>query len=106
MPSNWSKGFTKNTHPSVFKISETMRRKKIDNFSVWRERAKSLGIIPSNYPDFKKDGDLAECALAGLGAGLATTTAGAIENIGNALFGDAAGDLVMLLRMKNSSISC
>ena len=60
MPSNWSKGFTKNTHPSVFKISETMRRKKIDNFSVWRERAKSLGIIPSNYPDFKKDGDLAE----------------------------------------------
>jgi len=32
---------------------------------------------------------------SGLGAGIATTTAGAIENIGNALFGDAAGDLVM-----------
>lgn len=34
-------------------------------------------------------------ALGGLGVGLATTTAGAIENSGNALFGDASGDLVM-----------
>ncbi len=34
-------------------------------------------------------------ALGGLGVGVATTTAGAIENSGNALFGDAAGDLVM-----------
>ncbi len=34
-------------------------------------------------------------ALGGLGVGLATTTAGAIENSGNVLFGDASGDLVM-----------
>lgn len=60
MPSNWSKGFTKNTHPSILKISETMKRKKIDNFSAWRKKAKSLGIMPSNYPKFKQDGDLAE----------------------------------------------
>ena len=31
----------------------------------------------------------------GLGVGIATTSAGTIENIGNVLFGDAAGDLVM-----------
>lgn len=34
-------------------------------------------------------------ALGGLGVGRATTTAGAIENSGNVLFGDASGDLVM-----------
>ena len=34
-------------------------------------------------------------ALGGLGVGVATTTAGAIENSGNVLFGDASGDLVM-----------
>lgn len=37
-----------------------MRRKRIDNFSAWRERAKSLGIIPHSYPKFKRDGNLAE----------------------------------------------
>lgn len=60
MPSNWAKGFTKDTHPSVLKISETMRRKKIDNFAAWRERARASGIIPSHYPIFIKDGDFAE----------------------------------------------
>jgi len=34
----WNKGFTKNTHTSVLKISETMRIKKIDNFYEWRKR--------------------------------------------------------------------
>lgn len=37
-----------------------MRRKRIDNFSAWRERAKSRGIMPSSYLNFKRDGDLAE----------------------------------------------
>ena len=60
MPSNWAKGFTKYSHPSVLKISETMKRKKIDNFAKWRIHAKNQGVIPSNYPQFKKDGDLAE----------------------------------------------
>lgn len=35
-------------------------------------------------------------ALGGLGIGVATGTAGVIENSGNALFGDAAGDIVAL----------
>ncbi len=34
----WNKGFNKNTHPSVLKISETMRVKKIDNFYEWRKK--------------------------------------------------------------------
>lgn len=60
MPSNWSKGFTKHTHPSILKISETMKRKKLDNFATWREAARLRGLIPSSYPDFKRDGDLSE----------------------------------------------
>ncbi len=60
MPSNWAKGFTKDTHPSVLKISETMKRKKLDNFASWRKAARLRGLIPLNYPDFKCDGDLAE----------------------------------------------
>ncbi|MDP3710304.1 MAG: hypothetical protein Q8R29_01105 [bacterium] len=35
-------------------------------------------------------------AAGGLGVGQATTTAGVIENTGNVLFGDAAGDIVRL----------
>ncbi|OGN31836.1 MAG: hypothetical protein A3J01_00765 [Candidatus Yanofskybacteria bacterium RIFCSPLOWO2_02_FULL_45_18] len=69
MPSVWSNGFTKDTHPSVRKMSETMRRKKIDNFSTWRERAKSLGITPSSYPKFKRDGNLAELMGVAYGDG-------------------------------------
>lgn len=60
MPSNWSKGFTKHNHPSVLKISETMKRKKLDNFAVWRKAAKLQGLMPLSYPAFKRDGDLAE----------------------------------------------
>lgn len=45
--------------------------------------ATTLSIVGSTY------------TTLGLGAGRATTTAGAIENSGNALFGDAAGDRVM-----------
>ena len=60
MPSNWTKGFTKDTHPSVLKISKTMRRKKLDNFAAWRKAARLRGLIPLSYPNFKRDGDLAE----------------------------------------------
>ena len=34
----WNKGLNKNTHPSILKISETMRTKKIDNFFDWRKK--------------------------------------------------------------------
>ena len=69
MPSNWSKGLTKYTSPSVLKISETMKRKKIDNFKEWRERMKEEGRIKSVYPGFNKNGDLAELIGLILGDG-------------------------------------
>lgn len=56
----WSRGFTKDTHPSVLKISETMRAKRIDNFSQWREKMKKCGKIKSVYGSFSKNCDLAE----------------------------------------------
>lgn len=69
MPSNWNKGFTKETHPSVRKISRTMRRKRIDNFFQWREQMKALGVVKSHYPALKRNGDLAELIGVVLGDG-------------------------------------
>ncbi len=69
MPSNWSKGLKKETNASVRKISETMKRRKLDNFSIWRERMKKEGKIKSVYPTLKKDGDLAELIGVVLGDG-------------------------------------
>jgi len=66
---SWNKGFTKDTHPSVLKISETFKRKKIDNFKKWRDEMKKLGKIRSSYPAFKKNGDLAELIGVVLGDG-------------------------------------
>src|SRR3989344_3253504 len=69
MPSNWSKGFTKETHASVMKRSKTMRLRKIDNFAIWRNRMKKLGKIRSHYPIFEEDGNLAELIGVTLGDG-------------------------------------
>ena len=69
MPSNWNKGLTKDTNPSVRKISDTMKRKKLDNFKVWRERMKAEGKIKSVYMPFRKNGDLAELIGVILGDG-------------------------------------
>jgi hypothetical protein len=66
---SWNKGFTKETHPSVLKISKTMRRKKIDNFRRWREKMKTLGKIPRNYPTFPPSQFLAEYIGVVLGDG-------------------------------------
>jgi len=55
----WSRGQTKYTNSSVAKIAETFKRRKIDNFAVWRLNARKLGIIPQGYPSLKRDGDLA-----------------------------------------------
>jgi hypothetical protein len=62
MPS-WSKGFTKETHPSVRKISDTMKTRKIDNFKNWR---KSHRVRYANIP---RNGDLAEYIGVVLGDG-------------------------------------
>lgn len=66
-PPSWSKGKTKYTDPSVKKISDTFKKKKIDNFSEWRHKARELGIIPKEYSPFKKDENLA--CLIGLALG-------------------------------------
>jgi intein/homing endonuclease len=42
---------------------------KRDNFAVWRERARKAGIIKSHYPEFCKNGDLAELIGVVLGDG-------------------------------------
>ena len=69
MPSNWSKGLTKETSPSLLKTSQTMKARGLDNFAKWREEMKKLGKIKSDYPELKKDGDLAELIGVVLGDG-------------------------------------
>jgi hypothetical protein len=69
MHKSWSKGLTKENNPSVKKISETMRLRKIDNFAIWREKMRKEGKIKSTYPAFEKDGDLAELIGVTLGDG-------------------------------------
>lgn len=68
-PASWNKGFTKENHPGVAKISETLRRKKINNFANWQKQQKRLGRIKSFYPALKKSGDLAELIGVILGDG-------------------------------------
>lgn len=58
-PPPWCKGKTKETDASVRKISETFKRRRINNFAIWREKAREIGIIPKGYPPFKKDNTLA-----------------------------------------------
>lgn len=65
----WNKGFTKDTHPALRKTSETMRRKRIDNFKKWRDGMKSRGLIKSSYPALARTGDLAELIGIVLGDG-------------------------------------
>jgi len=69
MKKGWSKGFTKDTHLSVRKISETMRKKRIDNFAEWRRRMKKLGKIKSDYRPFVRNNDLAELIGVAFGDG-------------------------------------
>lgn len=66
---SWNKGFTKKNNPSVLKISQTMQKKKIDNFINWRDKMKSLGKIKSKYPLFSKNEELAELIGLILGDG-------------------------------------
>ncbi len=69
MGKSWNKGLTKATSSSLRKTSETMRRKKLDNFAWWRAKAKASGLIKRDFPAFKKDGDLAELLGVMLGDG-------------------------------------
>ncbi len=69
MRTSWNKGLTKETNKSIKQISLTMKRRKINNFSKWRERMIKSGKIKSIYKDLKKDGDLAELIGVILGDG-------------------------------------
>ncbi len=69
MTSNWSKGFTKETHPSIRKRAATMKALHINNFQDWMDRMKKEGRIKSIYPEFEKNGDLAELMGVVLGDG-------------------------------------
>ncbi|HRH32784.1 MAG TPA: LAGLIDADG family homing endonuclease [bacterium] len=69
MPHNWNKGFTKENHPSVRKISDTMKQKHQDNFALWRVSMKKKGFIKSHYQVLIKNGDLAELIGVTLGDG-------------------------------------
>lgn len=69
MRKSWSKGYTKTTHPSVKKISDTMKQKGLDNFKAWREQMRALGKLKTTYPAFKRNGDLAELIGVVLGDG-------------------------------------
>jgi len=66
---SWSKGFTKENHPSVRKISETMKRKRINNFAEWRRKAIRDGRIRVRFPALLRNGDLAEVIGVMLGDG-------------------------------------
>lgn len=69
MHHSWNKGFTKTTHSSVMKISETMRKKRIDNFALWRTKMKKEGHLKTTYKNFHRNGDLAELIGVILGDG-------------------------------------
>lgn len=69
MRSSWNAGLTKETSSSVKKISDTMRRKGLDNFKRWRDRMKAKGEIKTEYPELKQNGDLAELVGVVLGDG-------------------------------------
>jgi len=68
-PAPWNKGYNKETHLSIAKISRTFKRKKIDNFAKWRKEATKQGLIRVSYPLFKRSGDLAELIGVILGDG-------------------------------------
>lgn len=67
--SPWNKGFTKETHTSVRKISETIKRRKIYNFAEWHKRMLCQGKFLSAPRKLKKTKELAELIGVILGDG-------------------------------------
>lgn len=63
-PDVWNKGKTKETDPSVKKISMTMQRKKLDNFAKWRLQMIKVGKIIHRHSPLKHSLELA--TLVGL----------------------------------------
>ncbi len=68
MPKNWKKGFKKSTHPSIAKMVETFKVRKIDNLREWREEMVRSGVFGGDR-ELEKNGDLAELIGMILGDG-------------------------------------
>lgn len=68
----WNKGFTKATHPSIQKLSDTLKRKKIDNFRLWRAQMRDRGLIKTTSRPLRRNADLAELIGVVLGDGSIT----------------------------------
>jgi len=58
-PPSWVIGKNKDNDSRVTKISNTMKRKHLDNFKGWRDKMIKLGKIRHTYPPFEKSGELA-----------------------------------------------
>ncbi len=59
----WNKGHTKESHPSVLKISRTLSSQPKSNFDEWQQKNRK------SYPEFTKDETLAELYGTILGDG-------------------------------------
>ena len=68
-PEVWNKGKTKETDSGVKKISQTMKRKKIDNFVNWRQKMIKAGKIIIHRPPLKYSAELATLIGLVLGDG-------------------------------------
>lgn len=58
-PPPWSKGQTKETNKSVAKMAATFKKKKIDNFAQWREKAITQGLFKKQHPPLVQNAELA-----------------------------------------------
>lgn len=66
---SWNKGLNKYNSSSVLKISETFKKKKINNFRVWLDSRQNRGEIPVYDSEFKNSKELAELIGVVLGDG-------------------------------------
>jgi hypothetical protein len=109
-PAPWNKGYNKETHPSIAKISKTFKKRKIDNFAEWRKKKIKEGWIKVDYPFLKKSGDLAELIGVILGDGyigrfLRTEVLAIFSNSNNQGFIDRYTALVERIFNKKPSVS-
>ena len=58
-PPPWSKGHTKETHPSIAKMALTFKKKQLNNFKQWQELQRNLGKFGSPTIPLKRDAKLA-----------------------------------------------
>lgn len=68
-PLPWNKGYTKKDNLSVAKISQTFKKKEIDNFKNWRLEQISLGKFSSPSQKLERTKELAELIGVILGDG-------------------------------------